>query len=241
MTTDTAHILVVEDEMRIASVLRDYLEAGGFRTTSLDRGDDALAAIETDPPDLILLDVMLPGLDGIELCRRIRRADDPRIHDVVIMLVTARVDEVDRLLGLEVGADDYLCKPFSPREVVARVRAHLRRQTRPGNDTHPPRITVLPDAMQARVGEREVDLTPVELRILARLIEQPGSVYSRQQLMDAAYTDHRVVADRTIDTHVKNLRRKLSAALDADAPISSVYGVGYRYDPASPNASANSS
>ena len=226
----SARIMVVEDEQRIATVLRDYLEAANYQVTLESRGDEAWAGIVREPPDLVLLDLMLPGLDGMELCRRIRGADDPRINATLVIMVTARVDEVDRLLGLEVGADDYVCKPFSPREVVARVRSQLRRLTRLQQDSSRPDVELFADAMRARVHGQEVDLTPVELRILSCLLQQPGRVYSRQQLMDAAYTDHRVVSDRTIDTHVKNLRRKLTDALGADAPITSVYGVGYRYE-----------
>ncbi len=225
-----AQILVVEDEVRLATVLRDYLIAAAFEVTLEHRGDTALARIEAEPPDLLLLDLMLPGLDGMELCRRIRSAADPRIRQIIVIMLTARVDEVDRLLGLEVGADDYVCKPFSPREVVARVRAQLRRVTRLQGEPVTQDVVVDAEAMRARAGNIDVDLTPVELRILARLLEHPGRVYSRQKLMDAAYTDHRVVNDRTIDTHMKNLRRKLTEALGAEAPISSVYGVGYRYE-----------
>ncbi|MCC5873699.1 MAG: response regulator [Gammaproteobacteria bacterium] len=223
-------ILVAEDEVRLATVLRDYLLAAAYDVTLEHRGDTALASIEADPPDLLLLDLMLPGLDGMELCRRIRSAPDPRVQEIIVIMITARVDEVDRLLGLEVGADDYVCKPFSPREVVARVRAQLRRVRRLQAGPVTQGVVVDVDAMRARAGAVDIDLTPVELRILARLLENPGRVWSRQQLMDAAYTDHRVVNDRTIDTHMKNLRRKLTEALGAEAPISSVYGVGYRYE-----------
>lgn len=226
----TARILVVEDEHRIATVLRDYLTAADYEVELAERGDHAWDRIGQRAPDLVLLDLMLPGLDGIELCRRIRNADDPEVRGMLVIMVTARVDEVDRLLGLEVGADDYVCKPFSPREVVARVRSQLRRVARLQPADSGVGIELIEGAMRARVGASEVDLTPVEARILERLLEQPGRVYSRQQLMDAAYTDHRVVSDRTIDTHVKNLRRKLGEALNADAPITSVYGVGYRYE-----------
>ncbi len=232
MTTPArpGRILIAEDEVRLATVLRDYLLAATYEVTLEHRGDTALARIEADPPDLLLLDLMLPGLDGMELCRRIRSADDPRVAQLIVIMITARVDEVDRLLGLEVGADDYVCKPFSPREVVARVRAQLRRIERLNAAPEASGISVDTAAMRARVAGVDVDLTPVELRILARLLEHPGRVLSRQQLMDAAYTDHRVVNDRTIDTHMKNLRRKLSEALGHEASISSVYGVGYRYE-----------
>lgn len=228
--TPIGRILVVEDEVRLATVLRDYLVAAAYEVSLEHRGDTALARIEAEPPDLLLLDLMLPGLDGMELCRRIRSSADPRVAELIVIMVTARVDEVDRLLGLEVGADDYVCKPFSPREVVARVRAQLRRVSRLQAELSTPVLSVELEAMRARAAGVDVDLTPVELRILARLLEHPGRVFSRQQLMDAAYTDHRVVNDRTIDTHMKNLRRKITEVLGQEAPISSVYGVGYRYD-----------
>lgn len=228
----TARIMVVEDEQRLATVLRDYLLAASYDVELCDRGDSAWQRIEAAPPDLLILDLMLPGLDGIELCRRIRGAPQAQIQGILVIMVTARVDEVDRLLGLEVGADDYVCKPFSPREVVARVRAQLRRLSRLQSDAAATTsgIEWIEEAMRARIGGQDVDLTPVESRLLGCLLQHPGRVYSRQQLMDAAYTDHRVVSDRTIDTHVKNLRRKLGEALGGEAPISSVYGVGYRYD-----------
>lgn len=232
MTTPArpGRILIAEDEVRLATVLRDYLLASAYEVTLEHRGDTALAHIEADPPDLLLLDLMLPGLDGMELCRRIRSAEDPRVARMIVIMITARVDEVDRLLGLEVGADDYVCKPFSPREVVARVRAQLRRVSRLHDEPASGAVAVDMEAMRARIDGADVDLTPVELRILGRLLGHPGRAFSRQQLMDAAYTDHRVVNDRTIDTHMKNLRRKITDALGHEAPISSVYGVGYRYD-----------
>lgn len=234
---DAPLVHVVEDEPKIASVLKDYLLRGGYRVEVHGRGDSALARLREAPGDLVLLDLNLPGMDGMELCRALRE-----FSAVPVIMVTARIDEIDRLLGLELGADDYVCKPFSPREVVARVKAQLRRSallaaasaTGPGaaiGAGDAPAIEVLPEEMRARVGGRSVDLTPVEFRVLAALTSAPGRVFSRQQLMDAAYTDHRVVSDRTIDTHVKNLRRKLADALGAEPPIGSVYGVGYRFDP----------
>ncbi|HSG91541.1 MAG TPA: response regulator [Pseudomonadales bacterium] len=222
---------VVEDEPKIASVLEDYLVRAGFAVECHDRGDTALERLRETPGDLVLLDLNLPGLDGVDLCRALRG-----FSSVPVIMVTARVDEIDRLLGLELGADDYVCKPFSPREVVARVRAQLRRSAlrdagEMGDAPDPSGIEVLHEEMRARVAGRPVELTPVEFRILATLTGAPGRVFSRQHLMDAAYTDHRVVGDRTIDTHVKNLRRKLAEALGSEPPLASVYGVGYRWDP----------
>jgi len=222
-------IFVVEDEPKLASLLADYLRQAGHLPETFEAGDTALEALRADAPDLVLLDVMLPGLDGLSVLRALRE-----FSNVPVIMVTARVDELDRVLGLELGADDYVCKPFSPREVVARVNAQLRRQAIDEGDeadADAGRVTLAADEMRARVDGRPVDLTPVEFRVLETLMAAPGRVFSRQQLMDRAYTDHRVVSDRTIDTHVKNLRRKLAIALDEEPPLGSVYGVGYRWDP----------
>jgi two-component system response regulator BaeR len=171
----------------------------------------------------LLLDLMLPGIDGLAICRGVRAQSE-----LPILMITARVEEIDRLLGLELGADDYICKPFSPREVVARVRAVLRRAAARGAP-QPGAVELDDDRFEARVRGRRLELTPVELRLLRKLGQQPGRVYSRAQLIDAAYEDHRVVSERTVDSHIKNLRRKLAdAGVD---PIASVYGVGYRYEP----------
>jgi two-component system, OmpR family, response regulator BaeR len=213
------HILIVEDDPKIAALLADYLEAEGHRTTRIGDGLLALDELKSHPADLILLDLMLPGLDGIEVCRRARA-----FTQAPIIMITARVDEVDRLLGLDTGADDYVCKPFSPREVVARVRAHLRRAA--------PAAALAVDRAALRIthGATALPLTPVEFRILAELIAHPGRVYSRQQLLDLAHEDQRDINDRTVDSHVKNIRRKLAAVPALGECLQSVYGVGYRFD-----------
>jgi len=217
-----SHVLVVEDEPKIAALLRDYLTAAGYRVSMLDEGSGAVQWVREQAPDAILLDLMLPGEDGLSICRGVRA-----FSSVPILMVTARVEEIDRLLGLELGADDYICKPFSPREVVARVKAVLRRAH--GVDSAMAVPIELDEArFEARVRGMALSLTPVEFRLLGRLAAQPGRVFSRQQLMDALYRDHRVVSERTVDSHVKNLRRKL-AAVGPD-PIDSVYGVGYRLE-----------
>ena len=221
--------IVVEDEPKLASLLADYLRRAGHLPQIFSAGDAALDALRAEAPDLVLLDVMLPGLDGLSVLRALRE-----FSNVPVIMITARVDELDRILGLELGADDYVCKPFSPREVVARVNAHLRRRAIEalGEQRYDgARFTLAAEEMRARANGRPVDLTPVEFRVLETLMAAPGRVFSRQQLMDRAYTDHRVVSDRTIDTHVKNLRRKLTIALDDEPPLGSVYGVGYRWDP----------
>jgi len=180
---------------------------------------------------LVLLDLMLPGKDGLEVCRELRS-----FSDMPIVMVTARVEEIDRLLGLELGADDYICKPFSPREVVARVRAILRRgrlDTSPG----PAASAALAEVLRIDEARYTADfrghalqLTPVEFRLLKTLADAPGRVFSRDQLLDKLYTDHRIVTDRTVDSHIKNLRRKLDAASPEQELIRSIYGVGYKLD-----------
>ncbi|MFF7706640.1 response regulator [Pseudomonas sp. NPDC007930] len=214
------HVLVVEDEPKLASLLVDYLQAAGYRAEHVANGLAVVPAFRRGQHDLILLDLMLPGQDGVQVCRELRA-----FSQVPVIMVTARVDEVDRLLGLEIGADDYICKPFSPREVVARAKAVLRR------------LAPLPEPPQGlqldRAGYRAsfdslaLDLTPVEFRLLAALAARPGQVLSRDQLMNYLYDDHRVVTDRTVDSHVKNLRRKLELAAPGRDLVRSIYGVGY--------------
>jgi two-component system response regulator BaeR len=217
-----AHVLVVEDEPKIAALLRDYLAASGYRISVLASGNGVVDWVREHAPDAILLDLMLPGEDGLAICRGLRT-----FSSVPILMVTARVEEIDRLLGLELGADDYICKPFSPREVVARVRAVLRRvATAASAETVP--VELDEARFEARVQGRPLTLTPVEFRLLRKLVAQPGRVFSRTQLIDALYEDHRVVSDRTVDSHIKNLRRKL-VGMGVD-PIASIYGVGYRFE-----------
>lgn len=216
-------ILIVEDEPKIAKLLEDYLQAkGGYRTAIVGRGDEALQRFREEQPDLVLLDLMLPGLDGIEVCKRIR-AESP----VPIIMVTARVEEIDRLLGLELGADDYICKPFSPREVVARVKAVLRRTSAEERITSV--LAIDEEKFEARFAGRLLNLTPVEFALLRALSAREGRVFSRDQLMNEMYSDYRVVSDRAVDTHIKNLRRKLEEASNGRELIESVYGLGYRF------------
>jgi two-component system response regulator BaeR len=212
------HILIVEDDVKIAALLADYLADAGWRSTRIGDGRFAVEAARTLQPDLMLLDLMLPELDGIEVCRQVRA-----FSQLPIIMLTARIDEIDRLLGLDTGADDYVCKPFSPREVVARVRVHLRRSGAGAASAAP--LAVERAAMRILHGGAALALTPVEFRILAELLEHPERVYSRQQLLDIAHRDLRDINDRTVDSHIKNIRRKLP---DGDC-LQSVYGVGYRY------------
>lgn len=230
---DTPHrpsrILIVEDEPKLAALLQDYLQAAGYASTIVDDGLRALAALRAEPPDAVLLDLMLPGLDGLSICRELRASSDPRLAQLPILMLTARVEEIDRLLGLELGADDYICKPFSPREVVARVKTVLRRVRTQAVDTTPP-LQLDEGRLEARLHGTALPLTPVEFRLLQALQARPGRVFSRSQLIDAAYLDHRVVSDRTVDSHIKNLRRKIADAGKGIDPIVSIYGVGYKLD-----------
>ncbi len=222
---EPATILIVEDEAKIASLLRDYLEkVGGYQTHWVDRGDEAMQAFEKVSPQLVLLDLMLPGMDGLEVCKAIRMKSQ-----VPIIMVTALVEEIDRLLGLELGADDYICKPFSPREVVARVKAVLRRANFYGQNKILSGLQIDEEQRIASINNRQLKLSPVEFALLSHLAAQPGRVFSRDQLMSSIYSDYRIVSDRTVDTHVKNLRRKLADAETGVEMIESVYGVGYRF------------
>jgi two-component system response regulator BaeR len=217
-------ILVVEDEPKLASVLSDYLKASGFEPSCLENGAEVVPFVRERKPDLVLLDLMLPGRDGIEVCKDIRA-----FSRVPIIIVTARIEEIDRLLGLELGADDYICKPFSPREVVARVKAVLRR-THDGQTTQVRGLVLDEHCYRATMHGRDLDLTAVEFKLLQFLASTPGRIYGRQQLMDKIYSDDRTVNDRTIDSHIKKLRRKIEAVDSGAKFIHSVYGVGYKFE-----------
>ncbi|MGB6242710.1 MAG: response regulator [Castellaniella sp.] len=221
------NILIVEDEPKLAEVLRTYLEAAGYAVRWVDNGLQVMDVVRDWAPNLVLLDLMLPGRDGLDICREIRAQTS-----IPVIMVTARTEEIDRLLGLELGADDYICKPYSPREVVARVRAVLRRFDPPftAAQAETSGLVIKADAWQARLDGVTLDLTPVEFRLLALLASQPGRIFSRDQVLDGLYDDHRVVTDRTVDSHVKNLRRKLADVRPDEDMIRSVYGVGYRLD-----------
>ena len=219
-------IAIVEDEASIADVLDAYLQRDGFATRCLRTGAEAQAWLASAQPDLILLDLMLPDVDGLTLCRTVRGRSD-----VPIIMVTARVEEIDRLLGLELGADDYICKPFSPREVVARVKAVLRRTASAAAEpAGAPAIEIDEPAMIVRLHGVRLDLTPTEFRLFQALARRPGRVLSRSNLLDAVSDRDRDVFDRSIDSHIKNLRRKLAAASGDQDVIHSIYGVGYRLE-----------
>jgi len=210
-------ILIVEDEPKLAALEADYLKAEGFETHTIADGREVVPWVRAQAPDLILLDLMLPGRDGLEICRELRT-----FSDVPIIMVTAKVEEIDRLIGLDLGADDYVCKPFSVRELVARVRAILRRRRTPSTA-----LVLDEERHVAELDGRALDLTPVEFRLLRALASAPGRVFARERLLERLYEDHRVVTDRTVDAHVKNLRRKLEEVRPGEELVRSIYGVGY--------------
>lgn len=226
----SARILVVDDETKIADLLRDYFRHAGMQAEALYRGDTVEAWVAQQRPDLVVLDLQLPGKDGLDICRALRAngASEP-----AILMLTARVDEVDRLLGLELGADDYVCKPFSPREIVARAKAILRRlqpRSEGAQRIRLGKIELDGIAHQARVDGQLLTLTPIEFSILLAMVEQPRRVWSRAQLLERARGTDFAGYERNIDTHVKNLRKKLREHLSDRDPIRSVYGVGYALD-----------
>jgi two-component system response regulator BaeR len=223
----SARIAIVEDEPELAALVADYARAAGYAAEVYFDGAAALAALRRAPPALVVLDLMLPGLDGLALCRALRADSDPVVADLPVVMVTARVEEIDRLLGLDAGADDYLCKPFSPRELVARIKAILRRTGRPA-----PAIAIDAGARRIAIHGKALDLTPTEYGILAALARRPGQVFSRAQLLDVAREGNASldVTDRAIDSHIKNLRKKLDAVLPGADVIHSIYGLGYRFD-----------
>lgn len=218
-------ILVVEDEEKIAAVLQEYLQAAHFRTHHIAEGNAVIPWLQDNKPDLILLDLMLPGVDGLSVCREIRKTSG-----VPVIMITARREESDRLAGFELGVDDYICKPFSPKEVVARVNALLRRSKGEIRNSTAPRIALDRATYSASVADRRVGLTALEFEMLDVLMSNPGRIFSRDEIMDRIYRDFRIVNDRTIDSHIKKLRRKLDTLGFAESPLRSVYGVGYKFD-----------
>jgi two-component system alkaline phosphatase synthesis response regulator PhoP len=221
------HILVVDDEPRIAEIARDYLERAGYRVTTAGNGTDALALARTRHPDLIVLDLGLPHMDGLDVTRTLRKQSN-----VPIIMLTARVDESDKLVGLELGADDYVTKPFSPKELVARVRAVFRRidaAPERGDVIRSGDVTLDKRRMQAKVGDRPIDLTTTEFELLATLARQPGRVFTRAQLLDAIRGEAVESFDRAIDAHIKNVRRKLEPDPRHPRYVLTVHGVGYKF------------
>lgn len=226
------HILIVEDEEYIAEVLIAYCQNSGFEVTHLASGAEVVATVKSQTFDLMLLDLMLPDMDGIEICKQVRQ-----FSQLPIIMVTAKSEEIDRLIGLELGADDYICKPFSPREVIARIKTVLRRTLaiQPHLIAQSPELilgsfVLKPDEYEARFNGHFLDLTPKEFMLLRMLVEHPGRVYTRDDILNALYSDFADVSDRNIDTHIKNIRKKIHAVSPVSNPIRSVYGVGYKLD-----------
>lgn len=215
------NILIVEDERDLGEILQDYLTRENFSVALVSDGEIALQKILNETWDLIILDLMLPSRDGLSICQEVRKQSQ-----VPIIMTTAKVEEIDRLLGLELGADDYICKPFSPREVVARVKAVLRRSTKT-DEPSPTGFRLDKERQYACMGDQYVELTSIEFRILETLLLNKQRVISRDLLLKNAYTDHRIVSDRTMDSHITKLRKKLQPICSDDI-IHSVYGVGYR-------------
>jgi len=224
----SAEILIVEDEPKLAELLQKYLAAAGYASHHVANGDDAVPAVRARHPDLVLLDIMLPGRSGWEVCQELRG-----FSDVPVLMLTARVEEEDRLRGLEMGADDYICKmPFSPREIVARVKSMLRRNTRrPAATASAEHFLAIDDARhQASIRGEPLNLTPLEFRLLKTFAAAPGQVFSREQLLNHLHDATRPVTDRAVDTHIKNLRRKLEPFFPDGNAIQAVYGVGYSFE-----------
>ena len=220
-------ILVVDDEPRIVTLVCDYLEQAGFHVLSARDGQAALHLARRERPDLIVLDLMLPGLDGLDVCRRLRQESA-----VPIIMLTARVEEADRVVGLELGADDYVIKPFSPRELVARVRAALRRangQVGPSPIIRAGDLELDTEALAATIGGQSVDLTTSEFQILTTLARQPGRIFRREQLLESLHGVAFDGYDRSVDSHIKNIRRKIEPDPRHPQYIETVYGVGYRF------------
>ncbi len=220
-------ILVVDDEARIVKLVRDYLERAGFDVLTARDGETALTLARVEQPDLIVLDLMLPGVDGLDVCRRLRQWSG-----VPIIMLTARVEEAERIVGLELGADDYVIKPFSPPELVARVRATLRRvngQMGPATVIRAGDVELDTAALTATVAGQPVDLTPTEFQLLATLVRQPGRIFRREQLLEAIHGVAFDGYDRSVDSHIKNIRRKIEPDPRQPRYIQTVYGVGYRF------------
>ncbi len=219
------YILIVEDEKRVAELLGDYLKNAGYRIDILHNGLEVVHRVKKEPPDLILLDLMLPGKDGLEIAKELRA-----FSQIPLIMITARVEEIDRLLGLELGADDYICKPFSFREVVARVKAVLRRTIVPFPDDHSDAVKLDESRHRAIIMDQTLELTAIEFQLLKVMAENPGIIFTRDRLMDHIYSDGRVVSDRTIDSHIRKLRRKIDDLLPGMEIIKSVYSVGYKFE-----------
>jgi two-component system response regulator BaeR len=218
-------ILIVEDEERLSGLIRDYLIKSGYETHQIHNGLDVVPYVKANKPDLILLDLMLPGKDGLDIARELRT-----FTQIPIIMITAKVEEIDRLLGLELGADDYICKPFSFREVVARVKAVLRRSSNTTDDKPNDSVVLDNTRNQVILYGKTCELTAIEFKLLETMAKSPGRIFTRDNLMDYIYSDGRVVSDRTIDSHIRKLRKKIDDLVPGKELIMSVYSVGYKFE-----------
>lgn len=217
-------ILIVEDELELATVTEKYLQHAGFETQIIDNGLVVVDWVKQHRPDVILLDIMLPGKDGLTICQEIGE-----FSDIPIIMTTVKVDEIDRLIGLQAGADDYICKPYSPREVVARVKICLRRMNKQviSNDL----VSIDEQQLSIMLNGQSIELTVLEFRLFQLLYHNPRRIYSRQHIIDNMYGDYRIVSEQTVNSHIRNLRKKLTELSPDYELIHSIYAVGYRYDP----------
>lgn len=222
-------ILIVEDEVELSEILSEYLISAGFSTQIMNTGKGIIDYLKENTPALILLDLMLPEVDGLTLCREIRA-----FSDVPIIMQTAKVEEVDRLIGLEIGADDYLCKPYSPREMVARVKVILRRINQPQQQLESDKadgLTINESTLTVVYQGQTIELTKVEFHLFSLMFNQAGVIFSRQRMMEGMYDDYRIVSERTVDSHIKKLRKKIEKITNGEKLIHSIYGSGYKYEP----------
>ncbi|WDE02450.1 response regulator [Thalassomonas actiniarum] len=216
-------ILIVEDDLDIADIVATYLQAAGFMTKHLSDGNEVVGWVKSNTPALIILDIHLPGKDGLDICREVRA-----FSEVPIIMATAKIEEVDRLIGLEIGADDYVCKPYSVKEVVARVKANLRRFGKLANAAG--KLILDSDSFCLNYQGQAVELTAIEFSLFHLLYANPSRIYSRGQIIDLVYQDYRDVSDRTVDSHIRNLRKKLSKLPLEHDFIRSIYGAGYKFE-----------
>jgi two-component system response regulator BaeR len=220
----STRILIIEDEENLAKIIQDYLSRENFESEIVSDGAFAIDKVIQYNPDVILLDLMLPNKDGSIICKEIRQ-----FSDIPIIMTTARVDEIDRIIGLEIGADDYVCKPYSPRELVARVKVQLRKNSK-NLEVHPDELILNADCLTVNLKEVSIELTFVEFNLLKKLFNSNGRIFNRDQLMDSIYSDGRIVSDRTIDSHIKKIRKKLKVLTEDKEYIHSIYGCGYKFE-----------
>ena len=216
-------VLIVEDEPDLASLLQQFIENAGMNTHIIDNGLEPVDWIKQHTPDIVILDLMLPGKEGIQICQEVRA-----FSDIPIIITTAKVDELDRLIGFETGANDYICKPYSAKEVIARINSLIKIYNR---DSHVEALLVLDNnRCSIRLHDQEIELSNIEFNLLSLLYHHPGRIYNRESIITLIYQDYRIVSDRTVDSHIKNLRKKLSTLSNGTEYIRSIYGIGYKYD-----------